>query len=65
LAWLAPIANRLLQIVLANEILFVKGRLKFGGSKNSAPFPSMVVVFDSSRFGLMFGQMDTKGKVIR
>jgi site-specific DNA-methyltransferase (adenine-specific) len=49
----------------ANEILFVKGRLKFGGSKNSAPFPSMVVVFDSSRFGLMFGQMDTKGKVIR
>jgi phage N-6-adenine-methyltransferase len=27
------------------EIRFVKGRLKFGGSKNSAPFPSMVVVF--------------------
>ena len=29
-------------------IYFVKGRLKFGGSKNSAPFPSMVVVFDGS-----------------
>lgn len=29
----------------ANEIRFVKGRLKFGDSKNSAPFPSMVVVF--------------------
>jgi len=29
----------------AKEIRFVKGRLKFGGSKNSAPFPSMVVVF--------------------
>lgn len=27
------------------EIRFVKGRLKFGGSRNSAPFPSMVVVF--------------------
>ncbi len=28
-----------------HEIRFVKGRLKFGGSANSAPFPSMVVVF--------------------
>lgn len=27
------------------EIRFVPGRIKFGGSKNSAPFPSMVVVF--------------------
>lgn len=27
------------------EIRFIKGRLKFGGSKNSAPFPSMVVIF--------------------
>ena len=27
------------------EIRFVKGRLKFGGSKENAPFPSMVVVF--------------------
>ena len=27
------------------QITFVKGRLKFGGSKNSAPFPSAVVVF--------------------
>ena len=27
------------------EVRFVKGRLKFGNSKNSAPFPSMVVVF--------------------
>ena len=27
------------------EIRFVRGRLKFGGAKNSAPFPSMVVVF--------------------
>lgn len=27
------------------EIRFVRGRLKFGGSPNSAPFPSAVVVF--------------------
>lgn len=27
------------------EIRFVKGRLKFWWSKNSAPFPSMVVIF--------------------
>lgn len=27
------------------QIHFVKGRLKFGGSKNSAPFPSMIVIF--------------------
>lgn len=29
-------------------VWFVRGRLKFGDSKNSAPFPSMVVVFDGS-----------------
>ena len=27
------------------EVRFLKGRLKFGKSKNSAPFPSMVVIF--------------------
>lgn len=27
------------------EVRFLKGRLKFGDSKNAAPFPSMVVVF--------------------
>lgn len=30
----------------AKEIRFVRGRLKFGNSKNSAPFPSMVVVYN-------------------
>jgi len=28
------------------EIRFVKGRLKFGDSKDPAPFPSMVVIFN-------------------
>lgn len=27
------------------EIRFIKGRLKFGDGKNSAPFPSMLVIF--------------------
>lgn len=29
----------------AKEIRFLRGRLKFGGAKNSVPFPSMVVIF--------------------
>lgn len=29
---------------MQHEIRFIKGRLKFGNSKNSAPFPSAVVV---------------------
>lgn len=32
-------------LTFARDIRFIKGRLKFGGAKNSAPFPSMVVVF--------------------
>ena len=27
------------------EVRFIRGRLKFGNSNNSAPFPSMVVIF--------------------
>ena len=30
---------------MKGDIEFIKGRLKFGGSKNSAPFPSAIVVF--------------------
>jgi phage N-6-adenine-methyltransferase len=30
---------------MKGKITFIRGRLKFGGSKNPAPFPSMVVVF--------------------
>jgi site-specific DNA-methyltransferase (adenine-specific) len=30
----------------AYEVRFLKGRLKFGNSVNSAPFPSAVIVFD-------------------
>lgn len=31
---------------LASEIRFLRGRLKFGDAINSAPFPSMVPIFD-------------------
>ena len=30
---------------MATEIRFIRGRLRFGDAANSAPFPSMVVVF--------------------
>lgn len=32
-------------VMKASEIRYIKGRLKFGESKNSAPFPSVVVIF--------------------
>ena len=31
----------------ASDIRFLRGRLKFGDSKNSAPFPSAVIVYES------------------
>lgn len=30
------------------SIEFIKGRLKFGGAKNAAPFPSMLVIFNKT-----------------
>lgn len=32
-------------VMKSNKITFIKGRLKFGNAKNSAPFPSMIVEF--------------------
>lgn len=31
---------------MKGQIEFLRGRLKFGESKNSAPFPSMIVIFN-------------------
>ena len=31
------------------EIHFIRGRLKFGGAKDAAPFPSMLVIFDGRK----------------
>jgi hypothetical protein len=38
------------EIVMPNaaEIRFLRGRLKFGESKNPAPFPSMLVIFKAA-----------------
>lgn len=33
------------------EIRFIKGRLKFGGCKNSAPFSSMLVIYKGANNG--------------
>ena len=33
----------------ADDIRFLRGRLKFGNSKNSAPFPSAIVIYRGSK----------------
>lgn len=49
----------------SSEIRFVKGRLKFGNSKNSAPFPSAIVVFRKwDRGNPMISAMSNKGDII-
>lgn len=40
-------------VMKAQEIRLIKGRLKFGGSTNSAPFPSAIVIFRGK--GLLYG----------
>lgn len=45
-------------VMKADEVYFVKGRLKFGDSENSAPFPSAVIVFDGSNRQQIFGAMN-------
>ena len=37
-------------VMRADEIRFVRGRIKFGDETNSAPFPSAVVVFRQSAY---------------
>ena len=32
-------------VMKSSEILFVTGRISFGNSKNSAPFPSCIVIY--------------------
>jgi site-specific DNA-methyltransferase (adenine-specific) len=35
-------------VMRASEIRFLKGRLKFDGHENSAPFPSAIIVFQKT-----------------
>ena len=37
---------------MKHEIRFLRGRLKFGDGKNSAPFPSALVVMRPASFAL-------------
>ena len=37
------------EYAMKGEIEFIRGRLKFGDAKNSAPFPSAVVIFYPTR----------------
>lgn len=37
------------EFVMKGEIRFIKGRLKFNGSKSNAPFPSAVVIFSNGK----------------
>lgn len=32
---------------VADKVVFIQGRLKFGNSKNSAPFPSAIIVYEN------------------
>jgi len=34
---------------MRGEVRFLRGRLRFGGAKNSAPFPSAVVIFGGKK----------------
>jgi site-specific DNA-methyltransferase (adenine-specific) len=34
---------------VVSEVCFIKGRLKFGEQTNSAPFPSVIVIFDGNK----------------
>ena len=49
-------------VMQADEIRLVKGRLKFGEHKNSAPFPSAVVVWTGQWKEIQFSTMKARIK---
>lgn len=51
------------EYAMKSEIRLLRGRLKFGDSDNSAPFPSAVIVFRPREFKLVSGyQASGEGK---
>jgi site-specific DNA-methyltransferase (adenine-specific) len=48
----------------ADEIRFIKGRLKFGNSNSAAPFPSAVVIFNNSNNVPKIAYMNNKPELI-
>lgn len=51
-------------VMQAYEIFFIKGRLKFSNSKNSAPFPSAIAIFNDNVLRGYVGSMETTGEII-
>lgn len=49
---------------MKGQIRFVKGRLKFGDSDNSAPFPSAIVIFGGKKIPHIIIATDKQGKWI-
>ena len=47
-------------ICMKGEIRFIRGRLKFGGCENSAPFPSAIVVFRPSDKSMPIGESQSE-----
>jgi site-specific DNA-methyltransferase (adenine-specific) len=45
-------------VMKADQVYFVKGRLKFGGLDTGAPFPSAVIVFEGDNLRQIFGAMN-------
>jgi len=50
-------------VMQAAKIYFIKGRLRFQGATNSAPFPSAIVVFQPAAGRPVFGAMTALGEV--
>lgn len=44
--------------IKSSEIIFIKGRLKFGDGLNSAPFPSIIIIWDGKNFQPKMSFMD-------
>ena len=52
-------------VMKAREIRFIKGRLRFGDTKNSAPFPSCIVVFaETGSFSPTVFSIDKTGNLL-
>ena len=46
------------EFIAKGKIIFIKGRLKFGNAKSSAPFPSMLVIFDGHTTDRTWGTLE-------
>ena len=49
--WSSPPGSVSLVYARRGQIVFLRGRLKFGGARQSAPFPSAIVIFWGGQLG--------------